>query len=417
MGVSSTPAARVDPIRAGTGLIFALGGLSAFGPLCLDMYLPALPDLPVSLHSTAALAQLTLSASILGLGAGQLLVGPVSDRWGRRVPLLAGLAVFVLTSVACALSPTISVLLVARLLQGAAGAAGIVISRAVVADRFTGTVAASYFSTIAAINGVAPILAPVIGAQILRVGDWRSVFWMLAGIGVALLLLAVRLVPESLPAARRTAAGGTRLLAGFGVVLRDRIFLGWVLGGTCVSAAMFGYISASPFLLQDGFGLTQTQFSFCFAGNAVGIVAISQLGRLLVGRGVRPVTLLTWSGWQCLAGAGLLTVALLARWPLPFVLAGLFVMVSAVGFALPFSAALAMDRHRQVAGAASALIGALQYAIGAVTAPLVGLGDRRLGVALAVTAISVAAVGVLAVARTRRAAGVTRRGVGVNRRP
>ena len=395
--------------RAGAGLVIALGGLSAFGPLCLDMYLPALPDLPASLHSTATLAQLTLSASILGLGAGQLLVGPVSDRWGRRVPLLVGLAVFVLTSVACALSPTMAVLLVARLLQGAAGAAGIVVSRAVVADRFTGTVAASYFAAIAAINGVAPIVAPVVGAQILRIGDWRTVFWVLAGVGVALLVAAVRLVPESLPPGRRSAAGGTRLLAGFGVVLRDKIFLGWVIGGTCVSAAMFGYISASPFLLQNGFGLTETQFSLCFAGNALGIVTMSQLGRLLVGRGFRPVTLLTWSGWQCLAGAGLLTLALTGRWGLSFVLAGLFVMVSAVGFALPFSAALAMDRHRQVAGSASALIGTLQYAIGAVTAPLVGLGDRRVGVALAVTAVSVAGVGVIAVLLTRRAAAVRHR--------
>ena len=406
MGVTAASEPIAEPTRAGAGLVIALGGLSAFGPLCLDMYLPALPDLPASLHSSAALAQLTLSASIVGLGAGQLLVGPVSDRWGRRVPLLAGLAVFVLTSIGCAISPSMTVLLVARLLQGAAGAAGIVICRAVVADRFTGNLAASYFSTIAAINGVAPIAAPVVGAQILRFGDWRSVFLVLAGIGVALLILAVLLVPESLPPHRRTATGGTRLLAGFGVLLRDRIFLGWVIGGTCVSAAMFGYISASPFLLQNGFGLSQAQFSFCFAGNALGIVALSQLGRVLVGRGFRPVDLLTVSGWQCLAGATLLTVALPARWPLPFVLAGLFVMVSAVGFALPFSAALAMDRHRQVAGSASALIGTVQYAIAAITAPLVGLGDRRVGVALAVTAISVAAVGVVAVALTRRAAAV-----------
>ena len=179
MGVS--PVVR----PGGAWLVVALGALSSFGPLCLDMYLPALPQLPGDLSSTASAAQLTLSACIVGLGVGQLITGPASDRFGRRGPLLIGVAVFVAASVVCAVTTSMTLLIVMRLVQGAAGAAGIVVGRAVVADLFAGKVAAAYFSAIAAINGLAPILAPVIGGQVLRVGTWRTVFWVLAGIGVA----------------------------------------------------------------------------------------------------------------------------------------------------------------------------------------------------------------------------------------
>ena len=179
MGVS--PVVR----PGGAWLIVTLGALSSFGPLCLDMYLPALPQLPGDLSSTAGAAQLTLSACIVGLGVGQLITGPASDRFGRRGPLLIGVAVFVAASVICAVTTSMTLLIVTRLVQGAAGAAGIVVGRAVVADLFAGKVAAAYFSAIAAINGLAPILAPVIGGQVLRVGTWRTVFWVLAGIGVA----------------------------------------------------------------------------------------------------------------------------------------------------------------------------------------------------------------------------------------
>lgn len=389
--------------REGTWLVVALGALSAFGPLCMDMYLPALPDLPVSLHSTATAAQLSLSACIIGLAGGQLLVGPISDRRGRRLPLLVGLAVFVLASVACAVATSMPLLIGLRFLQGAAGAAGIVISRAIVSDKFTGVAAASYFSTIAAINGLSPILAPVLGAQVLRAGDWRTVFWVLSGIGVLMLILTLLVVGESLPVDRRSSAGPAGTLRAFRILFADRIFLGWAMAGTAVSAAMFGYISASPFLLQTGFGLSPQLFSACFATNALGIVAMSQLGRFLLRRRT-PVALLSWGVGQCLVGALLLGVALLARLGLAPVLVTLFVMVSAAGFALPFSSVLAMDRHRQVAGSASALLGTAQFAIGAIAAPLVGFGDRTAGTALAFTTVGIALIGAVTLIFTRRAA-------------
>lgn len=377
-----------------TGLLVTLGALSAFGPLCMDMYLPALPELAGSLRSTSATAQLSLSACIVGLGAGQLLVGPLSDRWGRRRPLLVGLVLFAVVSGLCATTRSIDVLVVLRLLQGIGGAAGIVLCRAIVADRFAGVAAAAYFSTIAAINGLAPILAPVLGAQVLQVGTWRTVFWVLTGIGVALFVLTLVVVPESLPADRRVRAGLGGTFAVFGRLLRDRVYLGYAIAGSTVCAAMFGYISASPFLLQDGFGLSPQVFSLCFAVNALGIVAMTSLGRVLLRR-TTSLVLLRFGVGQCAVGAALLAGVLLAGLGLPFVLVALFVLVSSVGFALTYASVLAMDLHRGIAGAASALLGAAQYAFGAVTAWLVGFGNKTAGTALAYTVVGAALIAVL----------------------
>ena len=379
--------------RGGTWLVVTLGALSAFGPLCMDMYLPSLPELAVSLDSTAGAAQLSLSACIVGLGLGQLLIGPFSDRLGRRGPLLTGLALFILTSASCAVTTSMTVLIILRLLQGMAGAAGIVLCRAIVADRFTGKAAAAYFSTIAAINGLAPVLAPVLGAQVLRLGTWRTVFWVLSGIGVVLLLLTMIFVRESLPPQRRSTAGMSGTIKAFRVLLADRVYVGYAVAGSMVCAAMFGYISASPFLLQDGFGLSPQVFSFCFALNAFGIVCMSQLSRMLLRR-TTSVVLLKWGVWQCAVGACLLAVAVFGSLGLLFVLGALFVMVSSVGFALPHASVLAMDLHRTIAGSASALLGAAQYAFGAVTARMVGFGDKAVGTALAVTAVLAALVAI-----------------------
>ncbi|MBM9475922.1 multidrug effflux MFS transporter [Nakamurella flavida] len=381
-------------------MLLAVGALSGFGPLCLDMYLPALPELPGDLGSTAGAAQLTLSACIVGLALGQLLVGPVSDAVGRRGPLLVGVTVFAAASAVCALTTSMTVLIAARFVQGAAGAAGIVVGRAVVADLFVGRAAASAFATVAAVNGLAPVLAPLIGGQVLRVGDWRTVFWVLAGLGLVLLALAAALIPESLPRERRGGRTGT--LAAFRVLLADRAYLGCVLAGTMVSAAMFGYISASPFLFQEGFGLSPQAFSWTFALNAVGIVLATQIGRVALRR-VGPASILAAGIAQAAVGAAALTVAVLAGWGVVAVAVALFVMVSAVGLALPNASALALARHREIAGSASALFGLTQFALAAVTAPLVGLGDRAAGTALAVTAVVCVLLGAGAFLLARRA--------------
>ena len=386
----------------GLWLIITLGALSGFGPLCLDMYLPALPELPAALSSTSSAAQLTLSACIIGLAVGQLITGPLSDRLGRRGPLLVGVALFVVASVMCAVTTSMTLLIVVRFLQGAAGAAGIVIGRAVVADMFAGKAAAAYFSAIATINGLAPILAPVIGGQVLRVGTWRTVFWVLAGIGLVLLVLSAVVIKETLPVERRSSGGFGGTLRAFHTLGRDRGYVGAVLAGSMVTAAMFGYISASPFVLQERFGLSAQWFSACFALNAVGIILATQIGRILL-RWTTSFVLLAVGVVQALVGAIALTVTVLAGWGLVMMLVSLFVMVSAVGFALPHASAIAMDRHRVIAGSASALLGLTQFALGAVTAPLVGIGDVTSGLAMAITALIATVIGVAALLFARPA--------------
>jgi len=401
-GMASLTEPVADPVGppaakqpGGLWLIIALGALSGFGPLCLDMYLPALPELPGDLYSTTSAAQLTLSSCILGLAAGQLVTGPLSDRFGRRWPLLIGVAIFVIASAVCALTTSMTLLIAVRFIQGAAGAAGIVVGRAVVADLFAGKAAAAYFSAIATINGLAPILAPVIGGQVLQVGTWRTVFWVLTGIGVVLLVLSAVVVKETLPPERRSSGGFGGTVRAFRTLLNDRGYLGCVLAGAMVTAAMFGYISASPFVLQDGFGLSPQWFSACFALNAIGIIIATQIGRMLLSR-TTSFALLAWGVGQSLVGAVLLTVTVFAGWGLPMVLVSLFILVSAVGFALPHASAIAMDRHRDIAGSASALLGLAQFALGAVTAPLVGIGDSTTGVAMAITALGATVIGVAA---------------------
>jgi len=394
-GQAAGPTGRPPVKPGGLWLIIALGALSGFGPLCLDMYLPALPELPGDLRSTTSAAQLTLSSCILGLAVGQLVTGPLSDRFGRRWPLLIGVAIFVVASAVCALTTSMTLLIAVRFVQGAAGAAGIVVGRAVVADLFAGKAAAAYFSAIATINGLAPILAPVIGGQVLQVGTWRTVFWVLTGIGVVLFALSAVVVRETLPAERRSSGGFAGTLLAFRVLLGDRGYVGCVLAGAMVTAAMFGYISASPFVLQEGFGLSPQWFSACFALNAIGIIIATQVGRMLLSR-TTSFVLLAWGVGQSLVGAVLLTVTVLAQWGLPMVLVSLFVLVSAVGLALPHASAIAMDRHRDIAGSASALLGLTQFALGAVTAPLVGIGDSTTGVAMAVTALGASVIGLAA---------------------
>ena len=277
-----------------------------------------------------------------------------------------------------------TVLIVVRFVQGAAGAAGIVVGRAVVADMFAGKVAAAYFSAIATINGLAPILAPVIGGQVLRVGTWRTVFWVLAGVGVVLLVLAAVVMQGDAagrPSHRRVGSPApcTRSASCWGTVATS----GRCWPAAMVTAAMFGYISASPFLLQDGFGVSAQWFSACFALNAIGIVLATEIGRILL-RWTTSFVLLCGGVVQALFGAVLLTGDRAGRvGHCAMMLVSLFVMVSAVGFALPHASAIAMDRHRRIAGSASALLGLTQFALGAVTASTAGWGDVAAGTALA----------------------------------
>ena len=369
-----------------------LGALSAFGPLSMDLYLPGLPSLQRELGAGQASAQLTLTAVSVGLAVGQLVVGPLSDRVGRRGPLLVGLAAYAVASGLCALSPDVWVLVAVRLLQGLAGAAGIVLSRAVVRDRFEGLAAARAFAVLASINGAAPVLAPLVGGQLLRVTDWRGVFGVLAAVGIALLVWSARALPESLPAGDRSAGG----LAATGRVarelLRQRTFLGPVLGLALGFGALFTYISTSSFVLEDGFGLTPVQFSLVFGVNGLGIVLASQLSAALVAR-AGPHRLMTAGLAVELAGCAVLVLAALAGWGLPVVLPALFVLVTAIGLVFPNATSLAMSGSPRTAGTASALLGLAQFTVGALVAPLAGLGTAGTLLPMAVVMTACAALG------------------------
>ncbi len=384
-----------------------LGGLTAFGPVSHDMYLPALPQVAHGLRTSEAMVQATLTASLVGLALGQVLAGPVSDALGRRRPLLCGLGAYIAAAALCGLAPSAPVLVGVRVLQGAGGAAGVVIARAIVRDRSSGAAAARSFSFLMLVSGLAPVLAPVIGGQVLRVADWRFVFAVQALFGAVLLVGSWRLLEETLPPSARRRGGLTETLTAFSVVAHDPGFAGYVGSCALAFAAMFAYIAGAPFVFEQGFGFSPQGFSLLFATNAAGLTAASQLNGLLVGR-VPPARLLT-AGLVATAGGGL-GLALVGvdghAGPLPAA-AALFVVVSSLGFVLPNATALALATRPDRAGAAAALLGVTQYLAGATVAPLAGLDPghplRSLAVAVAVPAVAALVVR-LALARERRVA-------------
>ena len=378
-------------------MILVLGGLTATPPLSMDMYLPALPAVTRSLHAPAATVQLTLTACLAGMALGQLAVGPMSDKWGRRRPLLTGLAVYVVATALCAIAPNVESLVAFRLLQGLAGAAGIVIARAVVRDLYDGVAMARFFSTLMLVSGVAPIVAPLVGGQILRVTDWRGVFVILTFVGTALGVLVWTRLPETLAPADRHAGGTAEALRGMRALLADLPFTGYMLTGGFSFAALFAYISASPFVVQEIYGASPQTFSLLFGINSVGLVAVGQInGKLLVGRVSMDKVLGTGLGVVLLAATALLLMAtgVFGEVGLVPVAAGLFVLMSAMGVTLPNAQTLALMRTRHSAGSASALLGTSSFLIGAIASPLVGIAGERTAVPMAVVQLVAALVAV-----------------------
>jgi MFS transporter, DHA1 family, multidrug resistance protein len=353
-------------------LILILGALSAFAPLSIDMYLPALPAMARGLHASTSAAQLTLTACMVGLAAGQLLAGPVSDARGRRPPLLIGIGVYAAASAICIVAPEVWLLIGLRLLQGLAGAAGIVIARAVVRDVFSGDEMARIYSYMMVVNGVAPIAAPIIGAQLLRLTDWRGVFAVLALIGLALFAIAARWLPESLPSARRRPGGLAPILEDARILAADPRFTRIALATGLAFGVMFAYISGSSFVLQTKFGISPQLFSLIFAVNGTGIVAVSQVSGRLAGR-VSQAALFAVGLSGSAAGGVLVLVTALTGAGLPLLLPGLFVLTASIGLVLPNGTALAMATHGERAGSAAGLTGMAQFAIGGVAAPIVGV--------------------------------------------
>ncbi|MFJ2753097.1 Bcr/CflA family multidrug efflux MFS transporter [Streptomyces sp. NPDC087297] len=385
--------------RTGLLVTFVLGGLTALPPLSMDMYLPALPQVTDALHSPAATVQLTLTACLAGMALGQLVIGPMSDKWGRRRPLLIGMVVYVLATAICALAPTTELLISFRLLQGLAGAAAIVIARAVVRDLYDGDEMARFFSTLMLISGAAPIIAPLIGGQVLRFADWRGVFLVLTVVGAVLTLMVWRGLGETLPPERRHTGGLGSALRTMRGLLGDRVFAGYTLTGGFSFAVLFSYISASPFVVQEIYGASPQAFALLFGLNSVGLILVGQInGKLLVGRVRLDKVLAVGLAVVTAAAVALLLMStgVFGKVGLTPIAAALFVLMSAMGVVLPNTNAQALMRTPHAAGSASALLGTSSFLIGAIASPLVGIAGEDTAVPMAVVQLVCALLAVSA---------------------
>jgi len=372
-----------------TPTIVALALLTAIAPLATDMYLPALPTMVGDLGSTASGVQLTLTTFLVGLAVGQLVIGPLSDQFGRRRLLIGGTVVCALAGVVCAFAPNEGVLVAARFVQGFSGAAGIVLSRAVIADRARGEQAAKLFSLMMVISGVAPVIAPLLGGSLVGAVGWRGIFWILAGVALVMVVAVLAVVPESLPVEQRQSGGLRATGRAAREVLGDRVYLGYTLTFAFAFTAMFAYISASSFIYQNVLGLSTVGYSIAFAANAFGLVVASAVSGALTGR-LAPLTMLRAGVAVLVVDTVALLVVVLAGSPRAGVVALLFVAVASLGFVLGNATSLATGRVPHHSGTGSAVLGALQFGLGALASPLVGLAGESDARPMAVTMVVVA---------------------------
>ncbi len=349
-----------------------LGALIAFAPMSIDMYLPGLPAIAAEFGAAPSAAQFTLSSFFIGLALGQAVHGPLADRFGRKPPLYAGLSLYVAASLGCALAPDILTLTALRFFQAAGGCAGVVIARAVVRDRFDAQTSARIYSLLMLVMGLAPILAPLLGGWLLILASWRAIFIVLALFGLACLLATWRYLPETRPPG--TVGGGLgATLRTYGDLLRDRAFLGYTLSGGFAQAGLFAYITGSPHVFIEGYGVPAQAYGWLFGLNALGLIASSQINRRLLLRRSADAILRRANRATVLLGLALLAVAASGRGGLPALLVPLFGYLASLGFTAPNALASALAKQGARAGSASALIGTLQFGLATVSSLLVGL--------------------------------------------
>ncbi len=350
-----------------------LGLLSAIGPFAIDMYLPALPSIGQSLGASMTAVQASLMAFFISLGVGQIIYGPVSDMVGRKPPLYFGLVLFGAGSVGCALAPDIHTLVVLRFIQGLGACAGMVVPRAVVRDMHTGVDAAKLMSLLMLVFSVSPILAPLAGSILIEAFGWRSVFWAVTvAAGLGLVLLATSL-PETRPPEQRVDSSIGSALGAYGLLLRDRHYLGLVFIGAFGMASFFAYLANSSFVLIDHYGLTPRQYSIAFAANAAAFIGVSQFtGRLGSRFGLVPIVKVAVAG-NAAVMALLFALNLAGVDQLAVMIGLLFVGYGFLGIVVPTTAVLALEEHGSIAGTASALMGTLQFVTGAVAMGVTGV--------------------------------------------
>jgi len=368
-------------------MILVLGVMVALGPLTIDMYLPALPKIADDLAVSSSVIQLTLTGTLAGLALGQLIVGPLSDSLGRRRPLMAGIVLHIFASVVCMLAPNLVVLGLARVLQGVGAAAAMVVAIAVVGDLFADSAAATVMSRLMLVLGVAPVVAPSLGAAVLLHGSWHWVFTALVVMAGLLLLVAVTALPETLPPSHRRPLRVRGIAATYLELLRDKRFVILVLVAALGMSGLFAYIAGASFVLQGRYGLDQQAFALVFGAGAVALIGATQFNVVLLKR-FSPQTITLWALAAALLAGGVfvgLSVAHfggLAGFVLP-----VWGILAAMGLVIPNAPAVALSRHPDAAGTAAALLGAAQFGLGAAIAPVVGvLGNDELALSVVMTA-------------------------------
>lgn len=381
--------------RSSAFFIFVfLGMLTAFGPFVTDMYLPSLPSMTFYFNASTSLVQLGLTFSMLGLAAGQIVFGPLSDKFGRRKPLLASMILFLVSTLACIFAPTIEIFIALRLLQGIAAAGGIVISRSVATDKFKGANLAKALAIIGAINGVAPVAAPVIGGAVLKVTGWQGIFGVLCAVGVLLTAACIHF-NESLSRAKRSKEKLTHTFSLFKIVLQKRKYMLYVLQLAFSQAILFGYIAASPFIIQQHYGFSPLAFSLFFAANAAAMIA----GAGMSVKFKRQENCILTSCAGMLVCSVLVLAALASDASIIVFESVLFVLLFSIGLTFTSATTLAMASAREQAGTASALLGASGFLFGSLVSPLVGMGNILIstGITFVISAIASTVCGVLAV--------------------
>ena len=374
--------AGIEP--RGLPLFLVLGSVTVVGPASMDLYLPGLPQLARNLSVSQSAAQLTVTMFLIGLALGQFLAGPLSDVHGRRQPLIAGMAAFTVASLACALAPSLFALAAMRLVQGTMAATGMVIGRAVVRDLHSATAAARYLSRLMLIIGLAPILAPVAGGQILLLTSWRGTFVAAALLGFALVFTTAWLLPETLPKDRRRRAGFGETTRALEALLTDRAFIGFVLICGFSGGAVLGYVAGSSFVLEDVYGASPQVYSVLFGLSALVMVIGAQINANLLGR-ISPRRLLGFGlTTMVVAAIVLLVVVPFPGMGLAAVMPPLTLLMFSWSFVQSNVLALALTPHSQIAGTAAALLGVSQFACGAVMAPLVGIGGNHTALPMAI---------------------------------
>ena len=368
-----TPARSLPLTDPPLSWLLILGALTAFAPMSIDMYLPGLPTIAAEFGTEPSAAQFTLASFFVGLALGQAIHGPLADRFGRKPPLYVGLALYIVASVGCALAPDIATLTALRFVQAVGGCAGVVIARAVVRDRFDARTSARVYSLLMLVMGLAPILAPLAGGQILALAGWRAIFAALALFGLGCLFAVWRRLPETHPA--NTVAGGGigATLRVYAELLKDRGFLGYTLSGGFAQAGMFAYITGSPHVFIELYGVSAQAYGWLFGLNALGLIASSQLNRRLLLRHGADAILRRANRTTVALGVLLLGITASGWGGLPALLVPLFGYIASLGFTAPNALASALAQQGARAGSASALIGTLQFALATVSSALVGL--------------------------------------------